>query len=65
MLNPFRKYAKRSEEEVKLQNVRFRSHEKLTYYLPLEKGFNRKNVLPADQMRRLHEMAAKIKWQQR
>ena len=63
MLNPFRKYQKRSDEEVKLQNVRYRSHEKFTYHIPLEKGFNRRTVLPAEQMRGLREMAAKIKWQ--
>ena len=62
MLNRFRKYQKRSEEEVKLSLVRFASHEYFTYHLPVGANFNRRSVLPAEQMRGLREMAAKIKW---
>jgi len=48
MLNPFKKLIKRSDEEVKMGLVKFRSHENLTFHLPLPPNFNRRSVLPAE-----------------
>ena len=61
MLDPFRKYRKKSDEEVNIKLVRQRSHDHFTYYKPLPKDFDRHNVLPPYQMKLLKDTAAKIK----
>ena len=45
--------------------VKMRSHANFTFHLPVPKDFNRRTVLPAEQMRLLKEMAAKIHWRMR
>ncbi len=64
MLDPFKKYQKRSDEDVKFQLVRFRSHVNFTFHIPVSKNFDRKSVLPADQMKLLMDLSAKIKKEQ-
>jgi len=60
VLNPFQKHAKRSDEEVNIALIRERSHELLTYHLPLPEDFDRDAVLPVDQLRELREIAAAV-----
>ena len=64
-LNPFKKYARKCDEEVNIKLVKQRSHVNFTFHLPLPENFNRREVLPPDQLRALKDMAAKIKARQR
>ena len=48
MLDPFKKYTKKSDEEVDFRFVRYRSHVNFTFHKPLPKDFDRKTVLPAE-----------------
>ena len=61
-LNPYRKYHKQSDEDVDIRLVRTMSHANFSFHLPIPKDFDRRTVLPAEQMRLLKEMAAKIQW---
>lgn len=45
--------------------VKHRSHENFTFHIPVGPDFNRKDVLPYDQLKALKDMAAKIKMRQR
>lgn len=47
-LNPFKKYAKKSDEEVNINLIKYRSHDNFTYHLPLPPNFNRREVLAPD-----------------
>ena len=60
MLNPFKKHLRRCEEEVKMANVRERSHDNFTFHLPVPEDFDRRLVLPAEQMRALRELGSRI-----
>ena len=48
MLNPFKKWKKRSDEPVEIKLVKHRSHDHFTFHIPVGPDFNRKDVLPAD-----------------
>jgi hypothetical protein len=48
MLDPFKKYQKKADEDVKFQLVRFRSHVNFSFHIPVSKNFDRKSVLPPD-----------------
>ena len=65
MLDSFKKYKKRSDEEVKINLVRYRSHVNFTFHRPVPADFDRKNVLPPEEMRAMRELQAKIMWHKR
>jgi hypothetical protein len=48
MLNPFKKWKKRSDEPVEMKLVKHRSHEPYTFHIPVGPDFDRRDVLPAD-----------------
>ena len=53
ILDPFKKYAKKSDEPIDIALVRYRSHRNFTFHLPLPAHFDKNKVLPEDQLRRL------------
>jgi hypothetical protein len=64
-LNPFRRYQKKGDEEVDITLVKQRSHVNFTFHLPVPKNFNRRTVLPPEQMRLLRETAAKNRYKKK
>ena len=48
MLNPFKKWKKKSDEPVEKKLVKQRSHDFFTFHEPVGPDFDRRDVLPAD-----------------
>lgn len=48
MLNPFKRYLRKCDEEVNMSNVRPRSHDNWTFHKELPYNFDRRAVLPPE-----------------